>query len=54
MTLSPSGPTCVLTYPWDFTTDDGTLLPKGIYIARVLIHTADGQVLQQNTKIARN
>ena len=52
--LSPSGPTCVLTYPWDFTTDDGTLLPKGIYIARVLIHTADGQVLQQNTKIVRN
>lgn len=54
VTLTPTSTTCVLTYPWDFTTDNGTLLPKGIYIARVLINTTDGQTLQQNTKIVRD
>lgn len=52
--LTPFDHTCVLAYPWDFTTADGTALPKGIYIARCLITTTDGQTLSQNTKIVRN
>jgi flagellar hook assembly protein FlgD len=52
--LSPTESTCVLTHTWDFTTADGTALPKGIYIARCILTTADGQTLSQNTKIVRN
>lgn len=54
VSIRPTSPTCVLTYPWNFTTDNGTALPNGIYIARVIVTTADGQSLQQNTKIVRN
>ena len=52
--LTPTDGSYVLAYPWDFTTDDGTALPKGIYIARSVITTTDGQTLSQNTKIVRN
>jgi hypothetical protein len=52
--LTPSDRSCVLTYPWDFTTTDGTALPNGIYITRCLITTTNGQTLSQNTKIVRN
>ena len=52
--LTPTDGTCVLAYPWDFTTADGTSLPKGIYIARCILSTTDGQTLSQNTKIVRN
>ena len=52
--LTPTDGSYVLAYPWDFTTDDGTALPKGIYIARSIITTTDGQTLSQNTKIVRN
>ena len=52
--LTPADGTCVLAYPWDFTTADGTTLPKGIYIARCIITTTDGQTLTQNTKIVHN
>ncbi len=52
--LTPTDGSYVLAYPWDFTTADGTALPKGIYIARCIITTTDGQTLSQNTKIVRN
>ena len=52
--LTTADGTCVLAYPWDFTTADGITLPKGIYIARCIITTTDGQTLTQNTKIVHN
>ena len=53
-TLTPNDGSYNLTQSWDFTTDDGILLPRGIYIARTILTTHDGQTLQQNTKIIRN
>ena len=52
--ITPSDGAYNLIYPWNFTTSDGTLLPKGIYIARCILTTTDGQTLSQNTKIVRN
>lgn len=55
-TLSPT-PTdgCnVLAYNWDFTTDHGTPLPCGIYTARAIITTRNGEQLAQIAKIVRN
>ena len=52
--LTPTDGSYVLAYPWNFTTDDGTALPKGIYVARCLITTTSGQTLSQNTKIVHN
>ena len=52
--LTPASGGCVITYPWDFTASDGTSLPQGIYIARCILTTTNGQSLSQNTKIVRN
>ena len=45
---------CTLTYDWDFTAANGSLVPRGIYVARVAITTTDGQHLTQTAKIVRN
>lgn len=52
--LTPAAGGCVIAYPWDFTASDGTALPKGVYIARCIITTTNGQTLSQNSKIVRN
>ncbi len=52
--LTPTNGSYVLAYPWDFTTAQGTALPKGIYLVRCTVTTTDGQTLSQNTKIVRN
>ncbi|MBO4599408.1 MAG: T9SS type A sorting domain-containing protein, partial [Bacteroidales bacterium] len=52
--IAPSDGATVLAYPWDFTSADGTALPKGIYIARCILTTTGGQTLSQNSKIVRN
>ena len=52
--ITPTDGSYVLSYPWDFTSSDGTALPKGIYIARCILTTTDGQTLSQNTKIVHN
>ena len=53
-TVTPATGDCVLTYNWDFTSSNGSLVPRGIYLARVILSTADGQRLSQTTKIVRN
>ena len=52
--LTPVQGDCVLTCPWDFTAGNGSLVPRGIYVARVVITSTDGQHLTQTTKIVRN
>jgi len=46
--------TCVLSYRWDFTAANGSRVPRGIYIARITMTTADGQSLTQTAKIVHN
>lgn len=45
---------CVIACPWDFRAANGALVPKGIYIARVMLTTTSGEVLTQTTKVVRN
>ena len=52
--LTPAEGSYVLAYNWDFTTPARGLVTKGIYIARALITTTDGQRLQQICKIIKN
>lgn len=45
---------CVLACAWDYTDGHGNLLPKGIYVARAVVASGDGQSLVQTAKIVRN
>lgn len=45
---------CVIACPWDFTSSNGSVVPRGIYIARVVLTTTSGEVLTQTTKVVRN
>jgi len=44
----------VLSYRWDFTAANGSRVPRGIYIARITMTTADGLSLTQTAKIVHN
>ena len=50
----PSANGCVIACPWDFTSSNGSVVPRGIYIARVVLTTTSGEVLTQTTKVVRN
>ena len=52
--VSPTIGNCVISYNWDFTAANGSLVPKGIYIARITVTTTDGQQLAQTAKIVHN
>ena len=52
--LTPAEGSYVLAYNWDFTAPARGLVTKGIYIARAIITTTDGQQLQQICKIIKN
>lgn len=44
---------CVIVGAWDFTTAGGAVVPPGIYVARAVLTTVDGQVFSQTVKIVR-
>ena len=52
--VSPTIGNCVISYNGDFTAANGSLVPKGIYIARITVSTTDGQQLAQTAKIVHN
>ena len=52
--LTPTLGDCTLSCPWDFTASNGSLVPRGIYVARVVVTTTDGQRITQTSKIVRN
>ena len=52
--VTPSTGSCVLAYRWNFTAANGSLVPRGIYIARVTLTTTDGNRITQTAKIVRN
>ena len=53
-TITPTIGPCTLSFLWNFTASNGSLLPKGIYAARALITTDNGTQLSQTAKIVRN
>lgn len=52
--IEPNENTCVIAQPWDFTTDQGTSVPRGVYIARTTLSTTDGNLIRETCKIVRN
>ena len=52
--LTPTLGDCTLSCPWDFTASNGSLVPRGIYVARAVVTTTDGQRITQTSKIVRN
>lgn len=44
----------VLSWRWDFSSENGVLQSKGIYIARLHLVTSSGESLVETTKIVRN
>lgn len=50
----PADNSCVVAIPWNFTSESGALVPKGIYIARATLISTDGTLVTQSCKIIRN
>ncbi|MCQ2282413.1 MAG: type IX secretion system sortase PorU [Bacteroidales bacterium] len=50
----PADNSCVVAIPWNFTSESGALVPKGIYIARATLIATDGTLITQTCKIIRN
>lgn len=52
--LSPTSDCYQECFSWDFTSDAGAKLSRGIYIARTTVTTTDGQSHTETTKIVKN
>ncbi len=52
--IEPPSGSCTATYDWDFSSDAGALVGRGVYAARAVITTADGTTLSKVAKIVRN
>lgn len=52
--IEPSGSTCTIAIPWDFTASNGSKLPRGIYVAKAVLSNKSGNQQTQITKVVRN
>ena len=52
--IEPSGSTCTIAIPWDFTASNGSKLPRGIYVAKAVLSNKSGKQQTQITKVVRN
>lgn len=53
-TPTPAEGSYAVVVDWDFTSEGGTKLPRGIYLLRATLTTADGDLMSETTKIVKH